>query len=378
MMKRGRGIAIVLLSVFCLLSFAGCSGDDKRAENKPAIVSGTAWVTHLQELPRYREYAGTVSSQGNAVVGSQLTEKVKSVFVREGDFVKQGQLLAQLDPQSQRYKSEAAAAGALAAQKTFLLAEEDQKLATSTFLRYKDLYAQQAISSQLMDEMENRKERANLSVEESKNAWDQAAANLQEAEVNRSFCEIRAPLSGKVRSKFLDPGSLAVAGTPLFVIESETAGYLIETDVDEDTLQFLSVGTALKVRATAKNGQGQESEGTVAQVIPFIDQTVRKYHIKVAADDRRLFLVAGAYVKVLVPEGIKRVLIVPNSAIISKGQLTGVYAIDEQQVLRFRIVKTGEQTGDQWEIISGLNDGDVILAVADESVHEGDSFKAGE
>lgn len=378
MMKRGRGIAIVLLSVFCLLSFAGCSGDDKRAENKPAIVSGTAWVTHLQELPRYREYAGTVSSQGNAVVGSQLTEKVKSVFVREGDFVKQGQLLAQLDAQALQYKVAAAEAGALAAQKAFLLAGEDQSLATTTFLRYKDLYEQQAISSQLMDEMKNKRERANLLLEESKNAWDQAAANLQEAEVNRSFCEIRAPLSGKVRSKFLDPGSLAVAGTPLFVIESETAGYLIETDVDEDPLQFLSVGTALKVRATAKNGQGQESEGTVAQVIPFIDQTVRKYHIKVAADDRRLFLVAGAYVKVLVPEGIKRVLIVPNSAIISKGQLTGVYAIDEQQVLRFRIVKTGEQTGDQWEIISGLNDGDVILAVADESVHEGDSFKAGE
>ena len=286
--------------------------------------------------------------------------------------------MAQLDAQALQYKVAAAEAGALAAQKAFLLAGEDQSLATTTFLRYKDLYEQQAISSQLMDEMKNKRERANLLLEESKNAWDQAAANLQEAEVNRSFCEIRAPLSGKVRSKFLDPGSLAVAGTPLFVIESETAGYLIETDVDEDTLQFLSVGTALKVRATAKNGQGQESEGTVAQVIPFIDQTVRKYHIKVAADDRRLFLVAGAYVKVLVPEGIKRVLIVPNSAIISKGQLTGVYAIDEQQVLRFRIVKTGEQTGDQWEIISGLNDGDVILAVADESVHEGDSFKAGE
>ena len=377
-MKKGRGFAFILLSSFCLLFLVGCGGENKSAATKPATVSGSARTVRLQELPRYREYAGTVTSQGNAVVGSQLTEKVKAIFVREGDFVEQGQLLAQLDAQALQYKVAAAEAGALAAQKAFLLAGEDQRLATTTFLRYKDLYEQQAISSQLMDEMKNKSERADLLLEESQNAWEQAAANLREVEVNRSFCEIRAPISGKVRSKFLDPGSLAVAGTPLFVIESETAGYLIETDVDEDTLQFLSVGTALKVRAAAKNGQGQESEGTVAQIIPFVDQTVRKYHIKVAADDKNLLLVTGAYVKVLVPSGTKGVLLVPDSAIISKGQLTGVYAIDEQQVLRFHIVKTGGQSGDEREIIAGLNDGDVILAVADESVHDGDSFKAGE
>ena len=377
MMKRGLGIAIVLLSVFCLLSFAGCGGDNKRTEDKRATVSGTAWVTHLQDLPQYREYAGTVNSQGNSVVGSQLTEKIQAVFVREGDWVERGQLLAQLDPQGQQYKSDAAVAGALAAQKTFLLAEEDQKLATTTFLRYRDLYAQQAISSQLMDEMENRKERASLSVEESKNAWEQAEATRQQAAVNRSYCEIRAPFSGKVRTKFLDAGSLAVAGTPLFLIEAEAAGYLIETDVEEDMLQFLPVGTVVKLRL-GENSGGTEMAGTLKQVVPFIDQTVRKYHIKIAVDDRALPLVGGEYVKVFVPRGMKRGLVVPTSAIISKGQLTGVYVIDEQQVLHFRIVKPGLQNGSEQEIISGLNEGELVLSEPAESAHDGDLFKAGE
>ena len=94
MMKRGLGISIVLLSVFCLLSFAGCGGDNKRTEDKRATVSGTAWVTHLQDLPQYREYAGTVNSQGNSVVGSQLTEKIQAVFVRENFYLKSRMVLS--------------------------------------------------------------------------------------------------------------------------------------------------------------------------------------------------------------------------------------------------------------------------------------------
>ena len=81
---------------------------------------------------------------------------------------------------------------------------------------------------------------------------------------------------------------------------------------------------------------------------------------------------SGLFGRARFPVGQKQILKVPQKAILQRGQLVSVFVVDSSKILHLRLIKTGRQYGDQFEVLSGLNDGDRIVVEGMERVNEGD------
>jgi multidrug efflux pump subunit AcrA (membrane-fusion protein) len=118
---------------------------------------------------------------------------------------------------------------------------------------------------------------------------------------------------------------------------------------------------------------GQETKGRISEIIPAVDPMSRTFLIKV--DLKMPSLKTGIYGKVLIPEGKKEAILAPQKAIVEKGQLVGVYVVDKQGVITYRLIKTGKKYGEQIEVLSGLSGGEKIIIDGMEKAIDGGIIK---
>ena len=182
-----------------------------------------------------------------------------------------------------------------------------------------------------------------------------AAAQLEEARVNKGFTRIAAPYAGIITEKKMEPGSMAAPGTPLLVIE-DTSHFRVDAYVNERLLPKVRAGMPVTV---VPAGDGARLTGTIGEVVPAVDPATRSFPVKVYLKEPSLR--SGLYVRIVIPEGTKKVLLVPKGAVVEKGELTGVYVVDDQGVMTYRIIKTGQPYGDEVEVVSGLTAGERIV-----------------
>ncbi len=109
--------------------------------------------------------------------------------------------------------------------------------------------------------------------------------------------------------------------------------------------------------------------GKVAQILPTVDQQSRTFIVKVSLSGPGLK--TGLYAKIKIPQGTKEVIRVPQTAIVEKGQLTGVYTVDSQGVVSYRLVRTGKEYDGNLEILSGLKPKDRIIVKGAEKAVDG-------
>jgi len=198
-----------------------------------------------------------------------------------------------------------------------------------------------AVPRQQLDEVESRRKTADAE-------YARAVANL-------GFARITSPIDGVVTDRRIDPGSMASPGVVLLTVE-DTSGFSVETQADERLAGRVVVGMPVEVRI----GAGDRSvQGKVAEVSPSVDAVTHTFFVKVAMSDPALR--TGLYAKVLFPLGSRKTLLVPAESVVAKGQLTGLYAVDEQGNISYRLVKTGKKVDEQIEILSGLSAGERIV-----------------
>ncbi len=101
-------------------------------------------------------------------------------------------------------------------------------------------------------------------------------------------------------------------------------------------------------------------EGTVETIVPRADVKSRTFLLKVTLPEHAS-LKPGLFARVAVPVGEDHLLLIPSSAVVSQGQLRGVYLLNSEHIARFRLIRTGRAFGNQIEIITGLNAGDRFL-----------------
>jgi len=113
-----------------------------------------------------------------------------------------------------------------------------------------------------------------------------------------------------------------------------------------------------------------EATGEVGRIVPAADARSRSFEIKVAMPEG-LALKTGMFARVLIPLGGTGVLLVPESAVVEEGQLTGVFVAGDDQVARFRLVRLGKRYGDRVEIISGLREGQRYVTTVPLTLRDG-------
>ncbi len=339
-------------------------------EVKREAVSGvTLAVVPLREVESYYETAGTVKAKTVSVIAARMMGAVLFVKVKEGDRVRPGQELLVLDGRDMAQKVAAAGAGYKETLKALDEVRQQRSLADITYRRYKNLFDEKVISKQEMDQVETQKLVADLGEERTEEMVHRSRAHLDEARINEGFTRIAAPHEGTITEKRIEQGSMATPGVPLLVLE-DTSLFKVDASINERLLGKVKAGMPVSIVAA---GVGKRVAGTIGEVVPAVDPATRSFPVKVYLKEPSLR--SGLYVKIAIPEGKKRVLLVPAKALVEKGQLTGVYVVDNQGIMTYRIIKTGQAYRDEVEVVSGLKPDERIAVAGLEHARDGGVVK---
>ena len=352
-MKRLLSMACVLL-VFLV----GCKGGGERlgAEQPRPTVSGVTLTTIApRAITEFYETTGTIKAKTVSVVAARMMATVTAVLVKEGETVKAGQALLILDSRDVVQKVKAASAGVQEAEKALESTRQNMALAEITYGRYKNMFDAKALSKQELDQVETQKKVAGLEFERVTQMVNRAHAGLAEARVYQGFATVAAPVAGVVTNKRIELGSMAVPGMPLLTVEDPSA-FRLEVDVNESLAGKLRPGLAVPVAIPATE---QRFTGRISDVIPAVDPASRSFLVKI--DLTNPGLQSGLYAKVQIPMAERMAIVVPETVIVAKGQLTGVYVADDHGLVSYRLVRTGRQYAQGLEIVSGLKGNETII-----------------
>ena len=351
---------------------AGCGGETRVPPQKAEVAPGL----HLQRVEAQSvtdelEAPGSVIAVSTAQVAARTMGTVMQVPVREGDVVKRGQLLAQLDERELSSRrnaaqagSEGAAAGVTQATKAVAAAQAHADVMQKTYDRYKFLQEQKSVSPQEFDEIAAKYQAAQATLEQTKAGLRQAEAGATQAESEMhaaqdvaSYARIVAPFDGRVLRRTVEPGSLVSPGMALFVIE-DTARYQLEATLPAEALAAVKKNSAARVQLDAF---GQKSlAGRVAEIEAGADPA--SHTVKARIDlPKDSGLQSGLFGRAFLSRGEKRALVLPKDTLVSRGQLYGIYFVGDGNLLHWRVITAGKTIGDQMEVLSGLNDGEVVV-----------------
>jgi len=362
-MNRKNPVLAVITLLGALLGggLSGCSSGPGTQTTAPETVSNVAViVARPTEVPDWLEAVGTVRAAQTSQVASQIMGNVVEIRAHEGDRVQVGGVLAVIDSAQPRAEVEQATAAEAAAQKEVSAADSDFALAEATLNRYQQLYERKSVSPQEFDEVKARYQSAEARRDMARAGEAQANAALTQARTLLGYTQIRAPFSGLVTEKKVDAGTLASPGMPVFTME-DTSSYRIEASVNEGEIDVVRVGQSVRVSLDALGST--EFWGRVVQVVPAADPASRSFLVKVElpADSN---LRSGLFGRLRFARGARLALLIPQAAIVQRGQLQGVYVIDSNQIADLRYVTLGKTDGEQVEVLSGLQGGERLIAAS--------------
>ena len=327
---------VIGLGLIFILVLAGCGSNKNEAPVKREVVSGvTVMKIDPATVDDYYETSGTVRAKTVSIVASRVMGTVTSVKMKEGDKVTAGDILMTIDNRDTAQRVAAAEAAFKEAQSARQAAGEQRSLAEVTYKRFKNLYDEKVISRQEFDQIEMQKKVSDAEFNRMSQGVERAKANLEEARVYHGFTQVRAPISGIVTEKKIEAGSLATPGMPLYTVE-DTSQFKIEAAIDEGLIKKVSPGMPAYVLF---DKTGEKVNGRITKVVPSIDPASRTFLVEVTLQDRSLR--TGSYGKVLIPQGKKESLLIPAGAIVERGQLTGVFVVDEKGIITYRLIKAG-------------------------------------
>jgi RND family efflux transporter MFP subunit len=356
---------LLLVTGFFLIG-CGEKVDPGGAQVKRQAISGVSIATlRPASIEEFYEAVGTVKADHTSAIASRMMGTVTSLLVKEGDTVENGQLLLTLDDRDVVQKVKAAEAGYQEATKALESVKQNRELTGITYDRYRQMFEEKAISRQEMDQFETQKKVAGLEHERVQEMVNRAAAGLSEAKIFLGFTKVTSPIKGRVTEKKIEVGSMAVPGMPLLMLEG-IAAFHAEVTIDESFSGKLRTGMPVLVSIDAIDRQ---IPGKIKEILPVVDSLSRSFIAKVSLSGAGLR--SGLYARVKIPSGKKEVLLAPQSAIVEKGQLTGVYAVDGQGIVTYRLIRTGKAYDGNREILSGLKPNDRIIVQGVEKARDG-------
>lgn len=376
----------LLITLAAITLAAACGKEEEHAATAPAGEVRNVATARIasSSMEDFYEATGTVQAKTATQISANIMGRILSMPWDEGDNVARGQVLAEIDSSASRTQIQKAEAGLREAQATIAeidasvvaanaavrSAEANRQFAETTFGRFRELYERKSATAQEFDEAQSRyrtavaeleRAKANVDTISSKkkqiNArMEQARADIAAARVSEGYSRIVSPVSGVIVKKFAEAGATATPGTPLLSIE-DNSQFLLEAAVEESRSNLVRVGNRVNVRIDAL---GAEIFGSVSEVLPSTDAASRTYVVKIVLPSEP-GLRSGMYGVARFPVASKQAVTVPETAVVRRGQLTGVFIVGDDGIARFRIVNIGKTSEGMAEVISGLSEGDEIV-----------------
>lgn len=348
----------ILVSAILSLILAGCSGERQTVSAAPETLTNIAVVSaQTANIPDLVEAVGTLRAAETSQLATQMMGNIVEVRVHEGDHVRRGQVLAVIDGAEPNAVLDRATAAELAAQQEISASESECTLAEATFKRYQTLYERKSVSPQEFDEIRARYQAAQARREMARAGQAQAKAALQQARTALSYTQIVAPFDGLVTERKADVGTLATPGMPVFTVE-DLRHYRLEATVNETDLQYVRQGQPVSVLIDAIGDR--ELRGKVIEIIPAADPASRTFLVKVELPFDPA-LRSGFFGRARFTRGERTALLIPRSAIIQRGQLQGIYVLDQSRIAGLRYITLGKPSAHMVEVLAGLQAGEMLI-----------------
>ncbi len=301
---------------------------------------------------------GILQAMEETAMAPEVSAKVASIEADLGDRVKKGQVLIRLDASA--YKL-----GLNSAQAQYAQAKAALELAADQYDRTKKLADKNLISDEALDQ-------ASTNFEASKAQKRVAQANLSIAKRNLKETGIRAPFDGRISARNASPGELASPGVPIISVVKDQ---VLKIDLALSEMEIKEVKNGMAAVITLPSMPGKEFAGTVTRVGVAADRSSGSFPVRVVIDNSDFELLSGMRAKIDIE--LKRYLeavIVTRDNIVEFNNQDAVYVAEEKEdktVARTQLVELGERDGERVRVVSGLNPGDQLIIVGQQSIKGG-------
>jgi multidrug efflux system membrane fusion protein len=384
----------LILVVAAALYLAGCKQEQvKTAAAGPPVVPVSVAQAVEEATPTEIRVVGTVDASSVVQVKSQVAGPLERVAFAEGQNVKKGDLLFVIDPrpyQDALRQAEAAVGRdkATIAQAEAMLARDSAqaKFAETDAARYAELSKAGVVSKSQYDQSRTgadvsreaaRATQASIESARAALAADQAAVG--NAQLNLSYCEIHAPISGRTGNLLVHAGNLVKANdVPLVVINQVTPVFVNFSAPEQHlaTIRRLSAGRKLPVSVVTNDNAGRTAQGSLSLIDNAVDSNTGTIRLKATFDNKDGMLWPGQFVTVALTLDTRKATVVPAEAVQNgqKGQF--VYVVKPDNHVEIRPVTAGRSVGTKMVIDSGVAPGETVVTDGQLRLFPGAQIKA--
>ena len=320
----------IIIASAALLAAACGSNTGKQTEQQAAAVVAedpTVAVVEVftREVPQEAVYTSTVQAYAKNNIAPQMAGRITKINVEIGDFVKEGQILAEIDK-----------AQLLQAQ----LQLQNQEVELQ---RLKSLYEAGGLSQSDYDAIQMQYNVLKTQVE-----------NLIENTT------LRSPINGVVTARNYDVGDMYAMSMPIFTVEQIVPVKLL-VGISESDYSKVKKGDSVSITADAI--PGKTFYGKVNRIYPTVDPATRTFTVEVKVDNAYKTLRPGMFVRATINFGVNNNVVIPDVAVV-KQQGSGerfVYVLNEDNTVTYQKVVLGRRMGAEYEVLEGISNGAKVV-----------------
>lgn len=351
-------LAVCLVAIAVILS--GAFVNKKAVIEQPPLVRTT--TIKMSSSAQAAKYAGEVRGRYESQLAFQVSGKIIRRHVELGNMVEVGSVLMEIDPKDVQQSVNITAAQVLSAQSQLKLAENNLN-------RYQALFAQGAVSRVVLEQYENSYAAALA-------ASRMAAAQNSQGANQLDYTALRSTQTGVISAINVEAGQVVAAGQPVLTLVQNDE---LEVEIDVPENRYEAILNASDITVSFWALPGRSLQGKVREISPMADKTSRTYKVRIQLinppADLKLGMTASVNSAVTSSAATAQI---PLSAIYQTGSTPSVWVISNG-VAALRSVKLGDFSDSSVQVLSGLNDQEIIVTAGVHKLKEGQKVRlAGE
>lgn len=328
-----------IIYVAAAVMAVSCGNNNSKTAEQPQaaevrLPNVAIMAASYKDVPQSDVYTANVEAYAKNNIAPQSPSRIQKIYVEVGDFVRAGQIVAKMDEVSLN-------------QSKLSMANDSLE-----YSRIKKLYEQGGVSKSDFDAMELKY-----------NVTRSQYQNLLENTI------LRSPVSGVITARNYDQGDM-YGGSPIYVVEQITP---VKLYVGISEMDYTRVKKNDTVTLTADALPGKTFTGRIARIYPTIDAATHTFTAEVNVANRDRLLRPGMYARVTVNFGSNHSIVVPDDCVVKQqgSGVRSVFVLQNDNTVKEIVVTLGRHFGTEYEILSGVAEGDKVVVKGQASLKNG-------